>query len=100
MANVIFLRNLVPAYTALELALDAHRGSPIVETFVESRFCRVAALAGDLIRLEGDKWPSNPPVAAEAHAYAEVARKNPLGLVAHAYARYLIAISTIQSIVG
>ncbi len=70
------LRNLVPAYRALEAGLDRH-----------------AELARDLERLVGNDWESRLPLLGEGARYAERVEAAAEGsgalLIAHAYTRYL-----------
>ncbi len=89
----VFLRNLVPAYTALEFALEAHRQTPILAVFADPRLRRLSALEADVAAIAGPGWESKLPLVAEAGAYAraikDAARDSGLLLIAHAYARYL-----------
>jgi heme oxygenase len=89
----LFLRNLVPAYAAMEHALEAHRGKPILGAFADPRLARLPALESDIAAIAGPAWASTLPLVNEAQAYAaaieEAARGEGLRLVAHAYARYL-----------
>ncbi len=98
---VLFLRNLVPVYTALEAALDVHIGADDGATgcthalppFADRRLRRLPALLADLEALAGTGWKRVYPVLPEADAYAlavaSAGRGDGHRLLAHAYARYL-----------
>ena len=97
---VLFLRNLVPVYTALEAALDVQVGAGgdvdggigALPPFADRRLRRLPALLADLEALAGTGW-ERYPVLPEADAYAlaiaRAGRGDGYRLVAHAYARYL-----------
>lgn len=89
----VFLRNLVPAYTAMELALKAHRDTPILAAFADSRLGRLSSLEADVSAIAGPDWASTLPLVREAEAYASAIERAAGGggrlLIAHAYARYL-----------
>ena len=89
----LFLRNLVPAYEALEHALARHVDTPVLAAFADPRLRRLPALLRDIEAIEGDGWPAILPLLPAAEAYAgaitEAARGTGLRLVAQAYARYL-----------
>lgn len=88
-AFVLFLRNLVPAYAALEEALAAAPAPAGGVRFAEVE--RSAALAADLAGLAGQGWRGLPVLPA-AQAYAarirDVGARDPERLIAHAYVRY------------
>lgn len=89
----IFLRNLVPTYTALEIALDGPAHAPIPQAFADPGLRRLPALTSDLKALAGPDWVSTCALVPETEAYARAvsaaAKRGGLRLVAHAYARYL-----------
>jgi len=88
----LLLRNLVPVYTALETALEAHRETPVVSIFADPRLRRLQPLQRDLVALVGEGWAGSCPLLPQAQAYAaavEAARADAPRLLAHAYARYL-----------
>ena len=86
----LFLRNLLPAYVALERELAAHPGT---RTLVGPELSRVAALENDLAELAGPSWSDALPLLPSGQAYAdcivEAAAGDGAPLVAHAYTRYL-----------
>lgn len=87
----LFLRNLHPAYAAMEPALASWADHPIVGPFADVRLRRSASLEADLRALSGTEW-TDLPVFAEAQAYADAiaaGAADPARLAAHAYARYL-----------
>ena len=87
----LFLRNLHPAYAALEPALIAWADHPLAGAFADPRLHRLEALTADLRALAGADWAARPPLP-EAAAYAEAIRaaaSDPARLAGHAYARYL-----------
>ena len=92
---VLFLRNLVPVYTALETALDggADGRTAALSPFADLRLRRLPALLADLEALAGIGWERTYPVLPEADAYAlavaSAGRGDGHRLIAHAYARYL-----------
>ena len=90
---IALLANLHAVYSALETGLTAHAAHPHVAPLYDPALHRVAALQADLTLLAGADWATRyrPTAAAEAYAarITELARTAPLGLVAHAYTRYL-----------
>ncbi len=89
----LLLRNLLPAYQALELALERRRTTPGVGRLARRELYRTAALEADLLALAGADWANALPLlpAAElyAHRVAEAAAGTGDGLAGHAYVRYL-----------
>ena len=89
----LFLRNLVPAYDALEHALAAQAETPIVAVFADPHLRRMPALILDIEAIEGIGWAATLPLLPAATAYADAIRDaaggTGLRLVAQAYARYL-----------
>ncbi len=87
----LFLRNLHPAYAALEPALATWAADPVAGAFADPRLHRLEALAADLSAIAGADW-TTLPVLPEAAAYAAAitaVAAYPSRLVGHAYARYL-----------
>ena len=87
----LFLRNLHPAYAAMEPALTAWADHPLAGAFADPRLHRLEALSADLRALAGADWAALP-LLPEATAYAEAilaAAPDPARLAGHAYARYL-----------
>ncbi len=92
----LFLRNLLPAYEAIEAALTSQRAHPALSGIADPAVFRSASLAADLRALHGTDWRGGIPVLPEAEDYArrveavaDVAHAGPEGLLAHAYVRYL-----------
>ena len=88
----LLLRNLAPAYTALEAALEAHGTASPLGALADPRLRRLPALARDIAALAGADWARDLPILPEAEAYAAAivaAQNDAPRLVAHAYARYL-----------
>jgi heme oxygenase len=92
-AYALFLRNLLPAYEAMERGLDRHRAAPGVRLVARREVFRGAALAADLEALHGAGWRDDLPVLPAARRYADRVAAATVGggagLIAHAYVRYL-----------
>jgi heme oxygenase len=89
---VLYLRNLLPAYSALERGLERHRDTSGLRELADYRLDRATAIESDLMTLRGQYETSVPLLpAAEAYArrIAEIAEGDGYALIAHAYARYL-----------
>ena len=90
---ILLLRNLLPAYRAMERGLARHRGSPSLGAVAGYRFDRTPAIEADLLALSGGRWRHEIPLLAAAELYAsriaEVAQGDGARLIAHAYVRYL-----------
>lgn len=90
-AMITLLRGLLPVYTRLEMALDAHQTHELVGAFHLPALYRTEALHADLMQLAPETL--SEPAIEEAQAYADhismLAETSPLLLVAHAYTRYL-----------
>jgi heme oxygenase len=85
-AYAVWLRNLWPAYEALERALRAHGPVGLADT----RVTRAPAIASDLAALCGPEWREAVPVLPAGRAYAAaIADATGARLAAHAYVRYL-----------
>jgi heme oxygenase (biliverdin-producing, ferredoxin) len=88
---LLLLRNLLPAYRAMEHALDAHRHSPLLASFARPHLRRAGRIAADMAALgieREDELPLLPASAAYAAAVTTAAEGKGLRLVAHAYVRY------------
>lgn len=87
----LFLRNLHPAYAALEAGAAFESDDRIVGAFADPRLHRRLALEADLTALAGEHWAALPllPQAADYAAAIAVATGDPGRFVGHAYARYL-----------
>jgi heme oxygenase (biliverdin-producing, ferredoxin) len=90
---VALLRNLLPAYQALEQGLEIHRDSPGLAALAQYRLDRAPALQSDLLALGGADWADSLPLLPAGKAYAaritEAAEGDGARLIAHAYTRYL-----------
>lgn len=92
-AYALWLRNLWPAYAALERALAAAPHDSPLAALADPRVMRAPALESDLVALAGAHWrrtlPELPAGAAYAHRVEAAARAGAARLAAHAYVRYL-----------
>lgn len=93
MAYALLLRNLEPAYVALECGLQRHRLAPAFGGLAVQAVYRAGAIAADLEALAGPRWRSALPLLDAGRAYATrvnaAAEGAGVRLVAHAYVRYL-----------
>ncbi|PZA13495.1 biliverdin-producing heme oxygenase [Rhodopseudomonas palustris] len=89
----LLLRNLHPAYRALEAGIERHRDNPILAPLAAHPLARTPAIESDLVALAGAEWTERLPVLPAAEAYAEriteVSEGDGSLLIAHAYTRYL-----------
>jgi heme oxygenase len=99
---VLLLRNLLPAYRALEQGLLRHGASPVFIGLAWPTLFRAPALERDLEMLAGPDWPRTIALLPEGMRYAEVVTAAGIGaghrLLAHAYTRYLGDLSGGQAI--
>lgn len=90
---ILLLRNLLPAYQALEHGLERHRDSPMLGALAGFELARAPAIEADLAALWGAQWSDDVPLLAAAGHYAGRVAKAAAGdgakLLAHAYTRYL-----------
>ena len=90
---VLLLRNLVPAYRALEGGLARHAQTQGLAELAAYRLDRAPALEADLSALAGANWADDIALLPEGEAYgariSEAAQGNGSLLIAHAYTRYL-----------
>lgn len=90
---MLLMRNLLPAYRALENGLERHRCSPALASLAGFGFDRASAIEADLVALCGPGWAqaiaSLPEGVAYAAAIDNAASGDGARLIAHAYARYL-----------
>jgi heme oxygenase (biliverdin-producing, ferredoxin) len=90
---VLLLRNLLPAYHAMELGLARHRGSASLGALADYRLDRAPAIESDLVALCGARWSDDVPLLTAGELYedrvTEAAKGNGAKLIAHAYTRYL-----------
>jgi heme oxygenase len=89
----LYLRNLLPAYAALERAIEHRRADPAIAPLAIPAVYRMQAIEADLTALHGPGWQRALPLLPEGAAYADriarVAQEEPARLIAHAYTRYL-----------
>ncbi len=89
----LLLRNLLPAYQALEAGLERLRETTMIRPFARSEVYRSAAIKSDLVQLAGADWSAGLRELPEAVRYADVVRLAADGsgerLIAHAYTRTL-----------
>lgn len=89
----MLLRNLTPAYRALEDGLALHAATPGLAELAQYNFDRAGALEADLAALAGSDWATDIALLPEGEAYAariaDAAKGDGSLLIAHAYTRYL-----------
>jgi len=89
----LLLRNLLPAYQAMEQGLERHLRSPGVGVLAQYRLDRAPAIESDLVALCGTDWSRDLPLLVAGDLYAQRIAKAAEGdgsrLIAHAYTRYL-----------
>jgi heme oxygenase len=91
-AYALLLRNLSPAYRAMEDGLVRHADSPALRAVARTELFRTAALESDVERIAGARWQESLPLLPAGKCYAErvsTAANGSGRLVAHAYLRYL-----------
>jgi heme oxygenase len=90
---ILLLRNLLPAYQAMEKGLARHIKTPGLGALARYRLDRAPAIESDLVVLCGEAWHRDVPLLAAGDNYArriaEAAQGNGARLIAHAYTRYL-----------
>jgi heme oxygenase len=90
-AYALLLRNLLPAYQALEAGLDRHVSA--LPGFARPELYRADAIATDLAALSGPDWRERLPLLPAGSRYAHrvtcAGAGDGMRLIAHAYARYL-----------
>jgi heme oxygenase len=88
----LLLRNLLPAYRAMEQALERLRDRAVFSAFATPALYRGDRIAADLTALTGAGWDRELPLLPEATLYAARVTAASEGdggrLVAHAYVRY------------
>jgi heme oxygenase (biliverdin-producing, ferredoxin) len=91
-AYALLLRNLSPAYRAMEDGLVRHSNSPALRAVGRPELFRTEALESDIERLAGASWRESLPLLPAGERYAKrvsAAANGSARLVAHAYLRYL-----------
>jgi heme oxygenase len=90
---ILLLRNLLPAYQAMEQGLARHRKTPGIGALANYRLDRAPAIESDLDALCGQSWQDEIPLLPAGDRYArrvaEAAQDDGARLIAHAYTRYL-----------
>jgi heme oxygenase (biliverdin-producing, ferredoxin) len=90
---ILLLRNLLPAYQAMERGLESHRGSSALAALAGYKFARAPAIESDLAAMCGEDRIYDIPLLVAGKQYANRIRKaaegNGVRLIAHAYTRYL-----------
>lgn len=90
---LLLLRNLLPAYRAMEQGLHRHRSSPALGRLAGYGLDRSSALEADLVALCGERWSRRIPLLEAGERYAkrigQAAEDDGTQLIAHAYTRYL-----------
>ncbi len=85
----LLLRNLLPAYQALEAGLEQHRHTPGVGRFARPEAYRAATLLADLEALGGNALPLLPSGQLYADCVTRAAQGDGAGLIGHTYTRTL-----------
>jgi heme oxygenase len=89
----LFLRNLLPAYLALEEGLERLKSTPAFRGLAVRAVYRGPALEADLAAVAGPEWADGLRLLPEGAAYADRVARAAEGdgarLIAHAYARTL-----------
>lgn len=91
-AYALLLRNLWPAYGAIEAALTRHADAPGVRLVARPETYRATAIASDLRTIAGENWQDIallPAATRYVEAVHLAAENGGARLVAHAYTRYL-----------
>lgn len=90
---VLLMRNLLPAYEAMEAGLETHRASPALSEIASYCLNRAPAIKADLNALYGGAWSKDIPILDAGSNYARRMMEATIGggelLIAHAYTRYL-----------
>lgn len=89
----LLLRNLLPAYQAMEQGLERHLRSPGIGVLAQYKLDRAPAIESDLVTLCGGRWSHDIPLLDAGDRYAQRIARAAEGdgsrLIAHAYTRYL-----------
>ena len=88
----LYLRNLLPAYRALETGLSRHRWLAGFHAFSGAQLYRSDAIESDLLAIHGPGWMSDLALLPSAIHYARrierISAEDPQRLIGHAYTRY------------
>lgn len=91
----LFLRNLLPAYQTLEMALETGRCNAIGYSVHRNSLYRAKKIRSDLTAIMGSNWQQSLPLLHEGERYSQRIAEATCGgdgalpLAAHAYVRYL-----------
>ncbi|MDP2412189.1 MAG: biliverdin-producing heme oxygenase [Pseudolabrys sp.] len=100
----LLLRNVIPAYRAMERALERHRHLPMFQVFARPELYRADKIAADLSVIAGLNWERDlvrlPAADDYAACIAQSAEGGGARLVAHAYVRYFGDLSGGQILKG
>ena len=91
---ILLLRNLFPAYLAMEQGLARHLNSPGLAALAGYKLDRATAIESDLVALCGKNWQHDISLLPAGDVYARRITKagqssGGARLIAHAYTRYL-----------
>ena len=96
----LYLRNLLPAYQAMEHGLGRHHQMPGFHGIAEPSLFRAEAILRDLTTLCDQDWANALPLLPEGELYAKrmihAAGGDGTALIGHAYTRYLGDLSGAQ----
>jgi len=96
----LYLRNLLPAYQAMERGLARHHQMPGFQGIAEPGLFRAEAILRDLTALCGPDWASTLPLLPAGELYASrmihAGAGDGTALIGHAYTRYLGDLSGAQ----
>ena len=88
----LFLRNLLPAYRALETGLSRHRWLAGFDAFGAAHLYRSDTIESDLLAIHGPGWMSEIALLPAGIDYTRrierVSADDPQRLIGHAYTRY------------
>ncbi len=89
----LFMRNLLPAYAAIEKGLEDRKLLPAFRELAQPAVYRAPSIENDLVALCGSAWADSLPLLPAGRRYAlriaTVAKGDGAGLIAHIYVRYL-----------
>ncbi len=96
----LYLRNLLPAYQAMEQGLARRRHAPGFRGIADPGLFRAEAILRDMTALCGSDWAGTLPMLPEGELYASrmlhAAAGDGTALIGHAYTRYLGDLSGAQ----